>query len=160
MFIKILKMKKFLLLIILAAQLVEHATENCGVASSSLALGTFTSGGGSSNWQDRGLWIRQSGFESLPASLFHGDHGSMGRAPGCGPGGFGFKSRWSPTSHSNALDLPDQARFFVPGPQTTRDLPEEVSCVVRRGNYPMVRGDATALGVQPKSIDITSYRKG
>ncbi len=39
------------------AQLVEHATENCGVPSSSLGLGTPAAVGGSSNWQDRGLWI-------------------------------------------------------------------------------------------------------
>jgi hypothetical protein len=50
------------------AQLVEHATENCGVGSSSLPLGTFLFYGGSSNWQDCGLWSRLSGFESLPAS--------------------------------------------------------------------------------------------
>ncbi len=100
------------------AQLVEHATENCGVGSSSLPLGTslpfFLAGRLIGRTADFGSASRGSSpcppaiagrgepvGDSLRLlyildDLIHGGHSSIGRAPGCGPGGYGFKSRWPP----------------------------------------------------------------
>ena len=99
------------------AQLVEHATENCGVGSSSLPLGTSlpflagrligrTAAFGAASWGSSPCppAIRRRGelchdslrLLSILDDLIHGGHSSIGRAPGCGPGGYGFKSRWPP----------------------------------------------------------------
>lgn len=60
----------------------------------------------------------------------HGGCSSAGRAPGCGPGGRGFKSR-HPPQVSEHVDLPGDRRASIPGPPVWRPHQSSVGGPVR-----------------------------
>ena len=101
------------------AQLVEHATENRGVASSNLALGTITSVG--------------------PLLAEPGGSSSVGRASPCQGEGRGFESRLP--LHSQSSHLVDLAGFSN-APSSSGKTTDFGS--VNRGSNP--RGAATPRG--------------